>query len=182
MKPWKKIVSLALTLALLMLVPDSRALSTNMGTPTSLAAKIKRFAPTFLTADITTLGANDVRALRKIIAAAKLFDPLYRRQIWSGNEALLKKLQADKTALGRERLHYFLINQGPWSQLDENQPFIDGVPARPPQANFYPADITKEEFNTWLSSVSTAEKAPATGYFYVIRRDPGGKLRTVPYS
>ena len=37
---------------------------------------------------------------------------------------------------------------GPWSQLDENQPFIAGVPPRPPQANFYPADMTKEEFNT----------------------------------
>src|SRR5258708_2809301 len=163
MKPWLKIVSLALTIALLTLVPGSKARSTNMETPTSLAARIKRFAPTMLTADTTKLAPNDARALRKIVAAAKLLDPLYRRQIWSGNPALLKKLRADKSALGRERLHYFLINQGPWSQLDENQPFIEGVPARPPQANFYPADITKDEFNTWLSSVSTDEKARATG-------------------
>lgn len=182
MKPWMKIVSLALSIALLTLVPDSRARSTNMESPTSLAAKIKRFAPTVLTADTSKLAPNDARALKKIIAAAKYLNPLYRRQIWSGNEALLKKLQADKSASGRERLHYFLMNQGPWSQLDENQPFIEGVPPRPPQGNFYPADITKEEFNTWLSSLGVEEKARATGYFHCVRRDAAGKLKTVPYS
>ena len=182
MKPWMKIVSLAPTIALLTLVPGSMARRTNMETPTSLAAKIKRFAPTVLTADTTGLSPTDRQALQMIIAAAKYLDPLYRRQIWSGNEALLKRLQADKSATGRERLHYFLINQGPWSQLDENQPFIEGVPPRPPQANFYPADITKEEFNTWLGSLGTDEKGRATGYFYVIRRNAAGKLTSVPYS
>src|ERR1700682_260101 len=182
MKPWMKIISPALTVALMAVVPGLRARSTNMETPTSLAAKIRRFAPTVLTADTTNLAPHEARALRQISAAAKLLDPLYRRQIWSGNEALLKKLQADRSALGRERLHYFLINQGPWSQLDENQPFIEGVPPRPPQANFYPAAMTKEEFNNWLSSLGTDEKARATGYFYVIRRDTSGKLKTVPYS
>ena len=158
MKPWTKIGSLALTIVFLTLVPGSKARMTDMETPTSLAAKIKRFAPTVLTADTTKLSPNDAPGAAKIIAAAKYLDPLYRRQIWSGNEALLKKLQADKSALGRERLHYFLINQGPWSQLDDNEPFIAGVPAKPPQANFYPDDITKEEFNSWQNGLSAAEK------------------------
>jgi uncharacterized protein YjbJ (UPF0337 family) len=79
-------------------------------------------------------------------------------------------------------LHYFLINDGPWSRLDENQPFIDSVPPKPPQANYYPDDMTKEEFNSWLSTLSPEEKEKATGYFYVIRRDAGGKLKTVPYN
>lgn len=180
MKPMK-IALLALAVSLLTLVPGSKAKSTNMETPT-LAAKIKRFAPTVLTADTSGLAPKDRQALQKIIAAAKYLDPLYRRQIWSGNEPLLKKLQTDKTALGRDRLHYFLINQGPWSQLDENESFIEGVPARPAQANFYPADITKEEFNAWLNTLSAEEKARATGYFHVIRRDAAGKLKTVPYN
>jgi hypothetical protein len=149
---------------------------------TSLAAKIRRFAPTVLTANTSGFSPNDRKALLKIIAAAKLYDPLYLRQVWSGNEALLKKLQADKTPLGRERLHYFMINKGPWSQLDGNEPFIPGVPPRPPYANFYPADMTKDEFNAWLATLSTEEKEKATGYFYVIRRDANGKLKSVPYS
>jgi hypothetical protein len=136
MRPWIKTVTPALTLILLTLVPGSKARTTGMDSQTSLASKIKRFAPTTLTADTAKLSMKDAQALQKIIAAAKYLDALYRRQIWGGNEALLKKLQADKSAAASERLHYFMINQGPWSQLDENQPFIEGVPARPPQANF----------------------------------------------
>src|SRR5262249_16128336 len=128
--------------------------------------KIGRFAPTVLTANTARLTPNDRRALSKIIAAAKLYDPLYLRQIWNRNEALLKRLQADKALVGRLSLHYYMINKGPWSQLDENEPFIEGAPKRPPQANFYPEDMTKDEFNAWLNTLSPAEKEKATGYFY----------------
>src|SRR5687767_3200215 len=71
----------------------------------SLAAKIRRFAPTDLSADTSLLSENDRKALDKLIEAAKLFDPLFLRQVWSGNEALLKKLEADSSPEGRERLH-----------------------------------------------------------------------------
>ena len=148
----------------------------------ALTAKIARFAPTEMTADTSALSANDQKALLKIVEAAKYYDQLFLRQIWSGNEPLSKKLQADTSPLGRLRLHYFMINKGPWSQLDGNEPFIEGAPPRPPQANFYPADITKDEFNAWLNTLSAEEKGKATGYFYVIRRDANGKLKAVPYS
>src|SRR6188472_3856168 len=96
----------------------------------SLAAKIRRFEPTVLTADIAVLTPGDRHALQKIIAAARCLDPLYRQQIWSGSERLLKSLEADSSAEGQERLHYFRINQGPWSRLDNNLPFIEGAPVR----------------------------------------------------
>ena len=148
-----------------------------------LAKKISRFAPTTLTDNTARLSAGDRQALKKIIEAARLLDPLFLRQVWSGNDELHKKLEADKSAVGRQRLHYFLINDGPWSRLDENEPFIEGVPrAKPPQANFYPDDITKDEFNSWLAGLSDSEKEKATGYFYTIRRDAGGKLMSVPYN
>jgi Peptidase family M49 len=148
-----------------------------------LAKKIARFAPTVLTANTTRLSPNDRLALKKIIEAAKLLDPLFLRQVWSGNEALEKKLQADKTVAGRQRLHYFYINDGPWSRLDNNEPFIEGVPhEKPAQANYYPDDISKEEFESWLQGLAAEEKEKATGYFYVIRRDANRKLITVPYS
>ncbi len=178
MKRWKKIVCLVLILTMTTLAYGQKSPPAD----NSLAAKIRRFAPTVMNANTSRLAPNDQKALMKIIAAAKLFDPLYLRQIWSGNEALLKKLQADKSPIGRLRLHYFMINKGPWSQLDGNEPFIESVPPRPPQANFYPDDMTKDEFNAWLNTLSSADKERATGYFYVIRRDANGKLKTVPYS
>lgn len=147
-----------------------------------LARKIARFAPTTLTADTSKLAAKDRQALDKIIAAAKLLDPLFLRQVWSGNEALEKKLQADKSAAGQQRLHYFYVNDGPWSRLDEKEPFIEGVPKKLEGANYYPEDMTKEEFETWVKGLSEADQHKATGFFYLIRRGADKKLMLVPYS
>src|SRR6476660_4156658 len=148
-----------------------------------LAKKIARFAPTVLTADTASLSANDKIALKKIVEAAKLLDPLFLRQVWSGNDSLEKKLLTDKTAVGRQLLHYFYINDGPWSRLDSNQPFIDGVPKeKPPQAAYYPDDMTRDEFNSWVQTLSDADKQKATGFFYVIRRGSDRKLTMVPDS
>ena len=179
----KQLISLTLLSTFLTIVsPAQQTGRPRASDPGGLPAQIRRFSPTVLTANTSRLSAKDRLALRKIIAAAKLLDPLFLRQVWSGNDALNKKLMADKSAMGRMLHHYFLINDGPWSRLDENKPFIDEVPPKPPHANYYPDDITKEEFNSWLNGLSASEKDKATGYFYTIRRDANGKLKTVPYS
>jgi hypothetical protein len=173
---------------LLLLLPgllSAVLMSQNKQTPDDkqLATKIARFAPTELTAETRRLAAKDQQALEKIIEAAKLLDPLFLRQVWSGNDQLEKKLKADKTAVGQQRLHYFHINDGPWSRLDNNEPFIEGVPQeKPANANYYPDDMSKDEFNSWLQTVSEDDKQKATGFFYVIRRGPDRKLTSVPYN
>ena len=137
----------------------------------ALATKISQFAPTEVTADVSRLSDGDRKALDKIIQAAKLMDPIFYRQVWSGNVALKEKLEADKSPLGQQRLHYFVINKGPWSRPNENEPFIPDVPhEKPPQAGFYPDDITKDEFNAWAQGLSEADRKKATGFFYVIKR------------
>ena len=149
----------------------------------TLAAKTRRFAPTVITADTNGLSAGDRRALMKIIEAAKILDPLFLRQVWSGNAALQAKLERDKSAAGRERLHYFRINNGPWSRLDGDEPFIEGVPKEKPKgANFYPEDMTKEEFETWANGLTPEAKERALGFFYTVRRDADRKLKVVPYN
>ena len=176
----KLFISFILTMALI--ASSSTAQQPASGDP-ELARKIARFSPTTLTADVSKLSPKDRQALDKIIEAAKLFDALFLRQVWNGNEALEKKLHADKTAVGRQRLHYFYINDGPWSRLDNKEPFIDGVPKeKPAHASYYPDDMTKEEFNSWLQTLSDADKHKATGFFHLIRRGPDKKLTLVPYS
>ena len=175
----KLFLSLLLTMTLLANILTAQQAA---GNP-ELARKIARFAPTTLTADVSKLTAKDRQALDKIIEAAKLLDPLFLRQVWTGNAALEKKLQADKTAVGRQRLHYFYINDGPWSRLDNKEPFIEGAPKEKPHgASYYPEDMTKEEFNSWVQTLSDADKQKATGFFYLIRRGPDKKLTLVPYS
>ncbi|MFL6281580.1 MAG: dipeptidyl-peptidase 3 family protein, partial [Pyrinomonadaceae bacterium] len=125
----------------------------------------------------------DRQALAKIIEAAKLLDPLFLRQVWSGNVALHNRLEADRTPLGRARLHYFMLNDGPWSQLDENVAFLSDVPReKPATAAHYPDGMTKEEFESWVATLPESEKQKATGFFYAVRRDTAGHLKLVPYS
>ena len=156
--------------------------SATTGNDPELAKKIRRFAPTALTADTSRLSAGDRKALHKIIEAAKLMDPLFLRQVWSGNEALKQKLEAEKSVVGRQRLHYFMINKGPWSRIDSNEAFIEGVPEKPHHATYYPDNMTKDEFNNWVAGLPEEEKKKATGFFYLIRRSDDGKLKTVPYN
>jgi hypothetical protein len=172
-----------LTILITLTITVTPLMAQNKAGDAELGKKIARFAPTVMTANTTRLAPKDKLALQKIIAAAKLLDPLFLRQVWSGNAELEKKLLADKSAAGRQRLHYFYIMDGPWSRLDSNEPFIEGAPKeKPPQGAAYPDDMTKDEFNSWLQGLSETEKQKATGFFWLIRRGAEGKLMTVPYS
>jgi hypothetical protein len=150
---------------------------------TAIAAKIARFAPTPLKGNPGSLTPGDRQALKKLIAAARIMDRIYTRQVWSGNEALRAKIEASTGPADRQLLHYYDINRGPWSKLDHDEPFVDGVPARkPPHANFYPDDMTKEEFTAWVATLTPAAQKQATGFFTTIRRNPDRTLTCVPYS
>ena len=81
------------------------------------------------------------------------------QQFWSGDLALYQKLQQDKTPLGKARLHYFWINKGPWSEIDEHKAFLPGVPAKKPGGReLYPEDMTKEEFEAWVKMLYPESK------------------------
>src|SRR4030095_14208377 len=132
----KGTVSIAILLSLAMSISNGQQRDLKGTSDSELARKIKRFSPTVLTADISRLSVGDRKALEKIIEAAKLLDKLFLRQVWSGNEALHQKLEADGSVVGRERLHYFLINDGPWSRLDRNEPLIEGVAPKQTHASY----------------------------------------------
>ena len=150
----------------------------------ALTAMTARFAPVEIAADIAPLPGPEVKALARLVAAGRVLDALFLRQVWAGNEGMLFQLLADETPLGRARLHYFLINKGPWSRLDHNAPFVPGAPPKPAAANFYPPGATKADVDAWFAGVSEADRALATGFFATIRRKPGvaGGFEAVPYS
>ena len=142
-----------------------------------------RFAPVKLKHDESGLSAGDRKALAKLVDAAKILNFVFMDQLWSGDRALYASLQKDTTPLGKARLHYFWLNKGPWSDLDGHTAFIPGVPERKPLgANFYPENMTREEFEAWSKKLSPAERQQAEGFFTVIRRDAKGGLTMVPYS
>lgn len=150
---------------------------------TELQQMTARFAPARLQVDLSKLSAGDRAALAKLIEAARVINHLFMQQVWSGNPALYEKLKQDHSALGKARLEYFWLNKGPWSDLDDHKAFLPDVPERKPLgANFYPGNMTREEFDAWVKTLSPGAREEAEGFFTVIRRGPDGKLRAVPYS
>jgi hypothetical protein len=155
-----------------------------------------RFAPADIRADLSALPDNERRALAKLVDAARIMDSLFLKQVWAGNDALLQELghaavshsrgatgaSGASADLAYARLHYFLINKGPWSRLDHNRVFVPGAPEKPEGANFYPAGATKADVQKWIDSLSGEERARATGFFTTIRRTPAGAFTAVPYS
>jgi hypothetical protein len=137
---------------------------------------IARFARTEIRVDTAGLSAGDQKALVKLIEASRIIDDIFLTQLWSGNHGLMRELEKDQSPLGKARLHYFVMNKGPWSDLDGHAAFLPGVPPKKlPGANFYPPDMTKEEFEAWNNTA-------AQGFFSVIMRDSAKHLRQVPYS
>ncbi len=161
------------------MIPPLAAADPNLAELNRMSA---RFAPVRLHSNFDALGPTDRRALALLVDAAREFDAIFLEQIWSGNAALYAQLQQDHTPLGRARLREFWLNKGPWSELDGHTAFVPGVPqVKPPGANFYPEDMTREEFEAWVKTLNAHERAEATGFFTVIRRGAGG-LHAIPYS
>lgn len=147
-----------------------------------LLAMTARFAPVEVKVDTSALPASEKLALAKMVEAARILDALFLRQVAPLAPHYLAELARDDSALGRARLHYFNINAGPWSRLDENRPFVPGVRGKPLSGNFYPADTTRAEVGQWMNALPADQKAEATGFYTTIRRDHTGKFMTVPYS
>src|SRR5579864_5025754 len=148
-----------------------------------LETMMARFAPTRIQGDVSGLSGGNREALAKLIEAARILNAIYMQQLWSGDQALYARLQKERTPLGRARFDYFWINKGPWDDLNDFKAFIPGVPARkPPGANFYPEDMTREQFESWVKTLPEKDQEQAKGFFTVIRWQGKGKLGWIPYS
>jgi hypothetical protein len=133
-----------------------------------VAAHARDMVEVPLTADLSGLDPRDREMLALLVQASERMDDLYWRQSWADRDALLAGIPDQPTR------DFVALNFGPWDRLNADVPFIEGIGPRPPGAQFYPADMTKEEFE----AASLPEK---TGWYTLLRRDDAGKLVTVPY-
>lgn len=128
-----------------------------------------------LTADLSGLSASEKRMLPLLIAAAKEMDSIFWKQAYGDRDALLAGI--DDPYLRR----YAEINYGPWDRLNNNEPFLDGVEAKPMGSGFYPKGTTKEEFEAHLAA-HPGDREAFESLYTIIRRDAQGGLIAVPYS
>ena len=120
-----------------------------------------------LKTDLSMLNDSEKQALKLMIEAANIMDELFWQQAF-GDKKLMDTITNDTLR------QYAYINYGPWDRLNDNKPFINGYGTKPAGANFYPQDMTKEEFEQWQDTNKTSQ-------YTMIRRDENGKLKAIFY-
>ncbi|HEX2984644.1 MAG TPA: peptidase [Ignavibacteriales bacterium] len=146
---------------------------------TDMQKKIEQFADVDIKYDPSPLTERERTAVQKLYEASKIMDEIFLDQVYSKNKEISSKLALSSKGGDNLNFKYFQIMAGPFDRLDHNKPFY-GMDAKPLGANFYPEDMTKEEFNAWIEQHPN-DKEKFTSEFTVIRRDSAG-LKAVPYS
>lgn len=137
-------------------------------TPSPMEEKLAKYVKVPLTTDLSVLTAEERQMLPLLFDAAAIMDELFWLQAFGDKHSLLDTI-SDTAAL-----QFAMINYGPWDRLDGQKPFLGGYGEKPKGANFYPADMTKEEFDAF-------EDQNKNSQYTLIRRDDQGKLISVWY-
>lgn len=139
-------------------------------TPTirSIEDKVNDYKKVQLTTNLDQLSDSEKQLIPKLIEAARIMDQLFWFETYGKKDSLLATTTDDATK------NFIQINYGPWDRLNNNEPFIEGIGPKPAGSNFYPKDMTKEEFEA-------AQLEGKKSLYTFIRRNDDGELITVPY-
>ncbi|RMF30440.1 MAG: Zn-dependent hydrolase, partial [Bacteroidetes bacterium] len=140
----------------------------SLGTEHAAGPIVEKYAEVELTTDLSALSEQEKAMLPLLIQAADIMDELFWYEAYGDPDTLF---QGVEDPVLRKALE---INYGPWDRLDGNKPFVEGVGPKPAGANFYPPDMTKEEFEA-------AELPDKSSLYTFLRRNEEGGLITVPY-
>ena len=135
---------------------------------TGMKAKLNEFAVVKLTTDLSKLSEREKQMIPILVEISDLMDDIYWQQTISDKNAFLDEI------LDQDTKRFAEINYGPWDRLGDNKPFLPGYTEKPKGANFYPTDMTKEEFGKWNNPDKTSQ-------YTLVQRMPDKSLRTLWY-
>ncbi|MCF8372241.1 MAG: Zn-dependent hydrolase [Bacteroidales bacterium] len=121
-----------------------------------------------LTSDLKNLSEADRSILPLLFEVANIMDDIYWLQAYGNKTRLMKHIQSEDAKRLVE------INYGPWNRLHGNMPIFENIGQKPAGANFYPPDMTKEEFEAY-------DNPEKKSLYTVLRRNKSGTLRTILY-
>lgn len=171
------IVAVCMALVALAMSPGCSKKERIMIEPADVTENLKPYAVVDIAVPWNVIGEQRRPALRKLFEAAQVMDELFMRQVWARNPELRDEL----VRLGKpDLLRFFWRNVGPWDRLKGHAPVLVNVP-KPAGANFYPEDMTKEEFENWVRNHPEVKESFESN-FTVIKRTADKGLEAVPYS
>lgn len=130
---------------------------------------VDKYVPVELTADISHLSANEKEMLKLLFEASALMDDIFWIQNTGDKNVFLGSVE------DADAKHFAEINYGPWDVLNNLKPFIEGYGEKPAGANYYPYDMTKEEFEAF-------DHPDKNSLYTVITRNEQGGLEVVWYK
>ncbi|PHR69639.1 MAG: Zn-dependent hydrolase [Lutibacter sp.] len=136
--------------------------------PSEMTKNLNKYVTVKLTADVGKLTENERKMLPILIKAADKMNDFFWYESYGDKDALLNSISDADTK------RFVEINYGPWDRLNGNKSFMEGFSDKPLGANYYPKDMTKEEFEK-----SDFENKGSIYTF--VRRDENGKLYAIPY-
>ena len=138
------------------------------GQDSVMQAKINEMAVVKLTTDLSKLSEKEKQMIPLLIDAAKIMDDLFWKQTFGDKEKFFSGIKDSLTRRFAE------INYGPWERLNGNKSFVEGFGEKPAGANFYPVDMTKEEFEKWSEKNKTDQ-------YTIVQRNTDKTLKLVSY-
>ncbi len=137
-------------------------------TASEIQKKLDQYVSVKLTSDLSKLTEKERKMIPILIKAAEIMNDLFWYEAYGNKSELLDSITDEATRT------FAMINYGPWDRLDNNKSFVEGIGEKPAGANFYPTDITKEEFEA-------ADIANKNSIYNFVRRDDQGQLYSIPY-
>ena len=144
-----------------------------------VAKRQKQFVPVRIEWDQGLLNEQEKELVRTLVRAARVVDHIFWIQASPDGLEWRKKLAQLRDPDSRALFHYLMTNYGAYDRLDDNAPFLGEHP-KAEGANYYPTDLTKEEFNSWLETHPEDAKAFKSNFTIIARKDGG--LVAIPYS
>jgi hypothetical protein len=165
----KKLLIISVILSSFLFIQCSQSKKDDGQKPqTKIEKLLSNYAEVKLETDLSILDENQKEMLPILFEAAKLIDELYWAQTCPQRDEIKNSIQDEKV------LKYFKINYGPWDRLNGMEPFVEGVGKRFDGANFYPTDMSYQEFNEFADLKKYSS-------YTLVRKNELGSLITVPY-
>lgn len=150
--------------------PEAQSASEKSGQLLVDPARLSIYKPVELTTDLSRFSDDQKAMLSLLIDASVIMDRLFWKQAFSGDkDTFLKSFSNEDVA------RFADINYGPWDRLNGDAAFLKNTDSKPAGAEFYPHDMTKEEF-------AAADFADKDGLYSLVKRKDDGSLYSVPYS
>lgn len=130
--------------------------------------KLNKYVSFKLTSDVSVLTENEQKMLPILIKAAAKMNDLFWYEAYGDKSELLNSITDE------DAKKFVEINYGPWDRLDGNASFVEGIGEKPAGANYYPTDMTKEEFEDFNDENKSS-------LYTFLRRNDEGELFTIPY-